>query len=388
MGRVRPSALRVHTQFFHFIAEEGCSSLFDQFINCGFDVLPAWHRSRYPFLQNWRGWETVKQQLGAMIPCDCDVFLANRSLKLIELGARMLCRLSSRVLTVDSLWPGYKRILAREAGNAGVDVVEARVIRPAFNGEHCVELIDRLAKLYAEKRCTGLFLPAICHFGIRLGIAELVNAVESDGDISFLLVDGAQEFGHAPLSTCLPCPHFYVTGAHKWLRSGHVMGIAWSSIKSSRTSAKNVFSEIDDPLLHATSNAELKTQFDETVNLISLLTTSAALGDATAAPSFDFGFDLRLGNRAELSDLVRQSDWQPIGIHDALHSGILLLRNKRLSEIAPVVVRQEFLNRGLAISTFADGVIRLSLPDSHWRETEIEHVMTALCDVSRRFAKL
>ena len=119
----------------------------------------------------------------------------------------------------------------------------------------------------------------------------------------------------------------------------------------------------------------------ETVNLGSLFPAAAAV----AAMLEDVGLaDQRLGRHLDdagrLAESARGTGWRPLAPHPSLRSGIVLC-NAQASEIRsaePERVRAAFLARGVALTTYAGGVIRLSMPPESWGDRDLDRVRAAL----------
>jgi hypothetical protein len=125
----------------------------------------------------------------------------------------------------------------------------------------------------------------------------------------------------------------------------------------------------------------------ETVSLACLFACQGAADDALAAavtpPDL---LPKRLSNRTAAADAALAAGWRPLRPGAAFRSGILLLEAERNSarQASAEELREAFYSRGVALTAYPDGVIRLSMPEDGWRPGELEHLQTALRQIPRR----
>ena len=115
------------------------------------------------------------------------MLLAGRSTNLMKLAARLLFRGGKPVLAADLAWPSYQRILKREASKANASLtwlkVRSEILRHDISAEKIVNmLIDR----FLAKKCGGIFVPEVSHDGIRLPVAEIVQAIRQCDRTAFV----------------------------------------------------------------------------------------------------------------------------------------------------------------------------------------------------------
>jgi hypothetical protein len=389
-GLTAPRARQAHADFLRLGAEEGGSFRVDAFLRRGADAWPAQMRSHYPGLADWHGLAGLKESLGAFAGCAAGtpVLLANRSAQLMKLAARALFRRCRSVLHTDLEWPGYLAILEEERrGSRGRLVcLPARdaVLRHRLEE---AEFVRTVAVAYRRQACEGLFLSAVSFEGIRLPVAEIVAALRHACPPRFVVVDGAQALAHLPPG--LPACDVYLAGCHKWLGAGQPLGLAFHPRPGSHGFLQAVADrmiarrDLDDPLLLFTSQlaTDRLEHFGETVSLAGLFACAAAVAAELASPDGAFRpLPLRLANAGSLAEVAQGSGWDPLlpGAH--LRSGILLLRARRPAVRATPAeeLRAGFQRHGVAVTTYTDGLARLSLPARPWKPRELDRLRSTL----------
>jgi selenocysteine lyase/cysteine desulfurase len=369
LGRMTPRAQQALCAFGRLCGKEGGSAGFEDLLRHGSD---AW-RARYPGLRDWTGVAGLQRSLLALtnLPPGTSVLLAHRSAQLMRLAARVLFRRCTRVLHTDLEWPGYLATLRAEGRRLQRDLVCAPVRAPVFRDAVPAEdLVAQLAAQYRRRHCDGLFLSAVSTEGMRLPVAGLLEALEHTRP-RLVVIDGAQALGHADLEPA-GCD-FYLAGCHKWLEAGQPLGLGFSPRRRSQgliaTVAQEMIDagELDDPLLLFTRQLERITPgaFSETVSLANLFSSAAAVVTALdAGGTTEFRFAARLDNAEAVARIALDTGWTPIAPSSRLRSGIVLLRadDPRVRAVGPEHVRSAFLDQGVALTTYPDGLIRLSMP--------------------------
>src|ERR1043166_7202110 len=375
MGQMAPSAQWALHDFVRLAGEEGCTLYFEHFLKSGFAALPAKHRQHYPGLRCWGGLDEMKAALTdfAGLPVGSRPLIAGRSANLMKLVAKLLCRVGKRILITDLTWPSYQKILEREARKAAGEVervqVRGAILRGGVTGS---ELVERITRTFVAGNCDGAFIPEISHDGIRLLIAEIVAALRLLAPASFIAVDGSQAFGHVPINLAqTPCD-FYLTGCHKWLGSHLPLGIGFMPNSTTRADIARLAAELvergrlDDPLLAFLQSIETgrMRRFTETVNLSPLFTCRGALEDQFT----DGPLAGRLRRRLANADLVRRIAPMParkplIPLEDFRSASVLLQSTAAvIRRLAPDCLRSLFHERGIALTSYASGVVRLAMP--------------------------
>ncbi len=338
MGLLSERARLAQMDYVRLAATEGCSLYFSQLLIDGFDAWPECLQQSYPGLHDWQGLVELEDALRQMVcvNADCQIMLANRTAQLVKLAARRICENTRRILVADLMWPSYRRILEfeRAAHRVGISTVSIR--RGVRNGTLTTDaIVDQFAMDYDHMGCDSLFIPAVSHDGIRLPVDSICRRLTNIRPLRFVVIDGAQAFGHVPDELGFEHCDVFITGCHKWLE-GHVpMGVAYLPNKTSAdatwSSALSMlrYGELDDPLLAFTREiltGEMQS-YSETVNLASLFSCRAALEDHRTSP-IDVGG--RLARRMQNANLVRQlaedTGWS--SLRESLPTGIVMLQSK------------------------------------------------------------
>lgn len=388
-----PRALAAHTDLGRLAAAEGASPRFVRFLQAGFDRQAD--AARYPGLGCWRGVAPLKADLlglagGGQLP----VLLAARSATLMRLAARLLSVACRNVLTTDLAWPPYLGLLAGEAARRCRAVTVVPLRDAVFTGRIDADAVLRiLTGAYHGRGCDGVFLPAVSSDGVRLPVAELVAAVSRGHGPRMVVVDGAQEFCHAPVSLANRGCDLYITGSQKWLGAYHPLGIGLCGRADSAGLVTNLVDdvlrsgEVDDPLLRFTTDLGRGEPGvgNETVGLVPLFTCQAAAVDAAESGTHGRdGFAARLANHAAVAGAIEPTGWIPQTPDTGLRSGILIGRSTsaRVRATAGERVGGEFAGVGVELSAYDGGTIRLSMPDRPWMREEVEQLTRAASSVT------
>jgi hypothetical protein len=291
----------------------------------------------------------------------------------MKLAARLLFQSGKRVLISDLTWPSYRRILEREARKSAgeIDRVHVRntILRSALSG---AELVHMMIQTYRARRCNSVFIPEISHDGIRLPIADIVAAFRQHDPTSFIVVDGSQAFGHVPLNlTQSPCD-FYLAGCHKWLGSYLPLGIGFLPNLTTRADIGRQTAELvecrrlDDPLLAFLQSIETgrMRRFTETVNLSPLFSCRGAVEDQFTEGPVVSRLRRRLANAELVRRIARMTAWKPLTPVNELRSATVLLQSTSslIRRLTPDHLRSLFHERGIALTSYAGGVVRLAMP--------------------------
>ena len=395
LGLMSASAQQIHIDFIRFVGEEAASLYFDQFLRTGVRDWPESLRRRFPALQAWQGISQLKDDLRRPVEASAqwNVLLASRSAQLMKLAARLLFRLCRNVLVTDLSWPSYREILERVRDSAK-NRLTTLPLRRTLLRDHVQqeEVVDRIVQHFLRNACDGLFLPAVDNLGIRLPIEQIVRSVEKRAELRFVVVDGAQAFGHTPLDLSKQPCDFFIAGCHKWLGAyqplglgfyGHPRSAAFVEQTACRLQRAGV---LDDPLMRFLGDLERETpaRYGETVNLAPLFSCQGALQDILCE-DIASAFRHRVANADLLAPALHDEGWKPLRPADGLRSGILLLqaRTRAARNTCPNVLRQVFHEAGIALSTYAQGIVRISLPAQPWRPQDAAHLARVFGSVAR-----
>ena len=398
MGRMSPRAQRAQMDFVRLAAEEGCSLYWEKLLEEGFSAWPNWMQRRFPGLSDWRGIDELKRSLVELTGCPpaTSAYLANRSAQLLQLGVGSLLNGCRRVLVTDLSWPNYARVLDQERAGTDTQLAVVPVRRAILSGRATLrDVVAAIVGVYRQAQCDSLFLPAVSHDGIRLPLKMIYRAVSRISTPKFVLIDGAQAFCHAPVDLRGNWCDFYVAGCHKWLGAYLPMGIALLPRAASHGNiAQMLASLIDtrrivDPLLafDCVRTHDLRPRFSETVNFAAAISCRASVAQWQAQPYLiESRFTQRLANAHQLAYLAARSGWQVLQPTNCFRSAILLMRtpNWRLRATATEDVRTLFHDRGVTVTTYPSGIVRLSMPFTRWSLSERHKLSSVFTNLGRR----
>ena len=392
LGRMSPRAQRAHLDFARLAGEEGGSLFYEAFLRAGASEWPTDAQARYSGLTGWHGVGALKESLRALAgsPPQLPILVANRSAQLMKLAARLLYHPCENVLVTDIGWPPYHDMLASEAARAGGTLTTASVRDMALQGKASEdEIVEAVRRRYLEKRCDGLFLTAVSHLGVRLPVERLVRSLEAVCEPRFVVIDGAQEFCHVSADLRNDYCDLYMAGCHKWLQAYHPMGLAFYGRRRSRFVIETILGQLlsagdlDDPLLRFSAQLESGTLDGgtETVTLACMFSCQGAVEDAleeTRIPSRCL--PQRLDSLMTAASVAEASGWRLLLPPPAFRTGILLLQAEREKKKGATAteLRHAFSERGVAITAYDGGFVRLSMPAEAWRPGELEQLSVAL----------
>jgi len=217
-----------------------------------------------------------------------------------------------------------------------------------------------------------LFLPAVSNLGVKLPIPKIVQRIEAVGKVRFVAVDGAQEFCHTATELASDYCDLYLAGCHKWLAGHHPMGVGFYGRRRSRKFIDTVLARlveagiVDDPLLRFTEQIESgqTDSYTETVNLAGLFTSQAAVSEVIESNKPNANPVARETNREMVARVVSVAGWQAEEIDPELRSAILLARSERscVRSTDPAILRSVFRDRGVGLTAYDNGRVRLSIP--------------------------
>lgn len=392
LGRMSRRAQQAHYDFARMAGEEGASQFFERFLREGSDSWPASVRSRYPGLTGWRGVSALKQSLRTLAGSNPElpVLMVNRSAQLMRFAGRLLFQRCRNVLVTDLGWPPYREILENEARRSNRVVTSVAVRNLICDGKTSeTDLVEEVLHRFMQSGCDGLFLTAVSHLGIRLPVERLVRSLESFRALRFVVIDGAQDFCHTSADLSNEYCDLYLAGAHKWLQGFHPMGLGFYGRRRSRGRIETLLShllstgDLDDPLLRLTSQLE-SGPLDgetETVNLIPLFTCQGAATDALQQPSaLPVFLRQRQENLSQAASVAESCGWKSIVPAKPFRTGILLLQAERelTRRQGANKLRKAFASKGVALTAYDQGVVRLSMPPAAWQPPEIEKLRQAL----------
>ena len=374
LGQMSPPACDASIDFARFATEHGSTLYGSQFLKEGYSAWPSALAQRYPGLSSWDGVSTFKADLRRLAEAnhDTEVLLTARPASLMKLAARLLTGPCRNVLMPDVTWPAYGNILKRELLHAhtrfSVVHIRRKVLRESISPS---DLIELLVSEFTRRQCDGLFLPLVDNLGVRFPIEEIVRRIRQQAELRFVVVDAAQAIGHVPLRMSADYCDLLLGGTHKWLRAFYTMGVGLFGNPGSRNYIANSLRRwrqagiVDDPLLEFSEElaAGIDRPFGETVQVAPLLVANAASRAVLSkTPPSE---SERSSNRRTVTEVARDADWTAVAPHHSMATQILLFENREIRGESATAddVRRALLSQGVAATAYADGLLRLSLPD-------------------------
>jgi hypothetical protein len=243
-----------------------------------------------------------------------------------------------------------------------------------------------------------LFLAAVSNLGPRLPVERISKAVNGVREARLVVIDGAQDFVHVSADIRKEYCDLYLAGCHKWLGAYHPMGLAFYGRPRSKTYIETMLAgliadrDIDDPLLRFASQLELnETDCEtETVNLAALFSCQGAVAETlTKARDLSYRLSGRLANLDRVMPLAAEAGWQPVAPCNELRTGILLVEAEKADSrlVHPDAVRQAFFEGGVAVTTYAGGLVRLSMPDRPLVDGDLHQLKNTFRSVTDRIAR-
>ena len=365
LGLVSPSAKQTLIAALEFNQAFGAGAYFDKLLNLGAESVPR--ASGFDGLEHWSGIESFSDGIKETFfgSNQGDLVFASKTSSLMSLAAKLLFGRCSRVLVTDLNWQPYDAILQNVADKQNGQIAKVEIKQQIFNQSLSVDaLIEKIAQTFVAERCDGIFLPAVCDWGIALPVLRILQRIRSHREIRFSMVDTAQAINHIDLHWVRGEVDFSFGGTHKWLRSYEPMAIGHFAKPSSRTFIRDAIERhlaanpLVDPLLRITqANAPQKS---ETVNLCPLFAAAGALEDAKTTQLATESAHAR----STIVDAVSSTNWKLVSPNTAFDSQILMFSNSKLKNTDPSLIRNTLNRLGVAASAYAGGVCRISVPQS------------------------
>lgn len=365
LGLVSPSAKRALIAAMEFNQVFGAGAYFDELLMSGTGSIAR--ANEFEGLDTWPGIEAFAVDIRETLfgSNQGDLVFASKTSSLMSLAAKLLFGRCSRVLVTDLNWQPYDAVLQAEASKKNAQISKVEIKQQIFNQSLSVDaVIEKIALTFVAERCDGIFLPAVCDWGIALPVAQILERIRRHREIRFSLLDTAQAINHVDLQWVQGNVDFSFGGTHKWLRSYEPMAIGHFSKPSSRTFIRDTISRyladnpLADPLLRITqANAPQKS---ETVNLCPLFAAAGALKDSkTTQPETN-----RIQARSAVVDALGSTNWKIPSTDANFQSQILVIKNSKFENVDPRRIRNMLSCLGIATSAYAGGICRVSVPES------------------------
>lgn len=372
LGQMSPRACRASVDFARFASECGGSLYFSDFLSDGYSE----NLNEFEQLRGWKGIAGLKSHISRLAGADIgtEVIIAARSSMLLKLAARNMASACRNVLISDCCWPVYEQIMARALATTGAVLTKVRLRSLMFEG--CFDrdrLVKQIHEQYIEHQCDGLFLPAVDNLGIHLPVSEIVASIRSETQLRFVAVDAAQAINHVPIASALRCCDFMIAGCHKWVGGFNPLGIGLTRNGWSKQGTN------DDPLHSFSLELEHRRheRFGESVAVAPLITANAAVEEANEQAVPESVFEK---NRDCISELAALAGWRLASPNRHFESRILLLQSpiKSTQSLSAEQLQRKFVDRGVALTAYRQGLVRISLPSECLDDSELGRLCSAL----------
>ncbi len=397
LGQTSPTALAAQFDFVRLTAEEPSSLYFEKFLQHGPRAWTKSRHERFSGLHGWNGIAELKCKLAdiAGFSASPQVLLSGQSTPLVELAAHMLSRQCCRILTTDLSWPAWQATIERIARRSHIPVVVVPIRDAILNGRVSVEdVVQLIRERFCREFCDGLFLPAVDNLGIRMPVRAIVRSIRERTDLRFCVVDGAQAIGHVPASISDQDCDLFLAGCHKWIGAYQPLRLAIAPNRRTQPVIVETFrslmrnGELRDSLLSFTEQLDSGTLdgISETTNLTPLF---AARGAARVFPrnASRWGlFRQQLQNARMVRSLASQAGWLTPEPHEGFLTGIVIIQSadSEVRALPPDALRRHLHDEGIIATTYANGLVRLSMPARGFRQDEVQLIARALCSTSCR----
>jgi selenocysteine lyase/cysteine desulfurase len=244
------------------------------------------------------------------------------------------------------------------------------------------DLIEQIVAAYQQRGCDAVFLSDVSYLGVRLPVERILARL--DEDCRFSVVDGAQAFNQRPVDLSRLACDLYLAGSQKWLCSYHPLRMAFVGRQRNAEPIENIATRTDakrDALFNFCRCLEGRPQdaYGETVNVSALMAAAGALQQMSGRPADRGTIWSRLReNGHALANWLSDSPYVPVLGSQSLQSGILLLRDPYSADDSPPLQRADLAALGLTASTFAGGLLRLSMKTSAFSLHQMSTITRAL----------
>ncbi|MBC7816281.1 MAG: hypothetical protein IAG10_05255 [Planctomycetaceae bacterium] len=236
-------------------------------------------------------------------------------------------------------------------------------------------------------------MPAVDNLGIRLPIADVVDAIRHRTELKFVAIDAAQAIGHIPLSSDIECSDLAIAGTHKWLGGYLPLGLAFLNNERTRSQiiatnrAMQSDEGLDDPLLAFLTDLETGSlrQHTETVNLTPLLTCCGALHEFDGQEcGLEELLHYQLTNAEVVRSLAGAAGWRPLLSASDQRTGIVLMQSEEpaIRSLSVETLRRRMQQSGITATAYEAGIIRLSMPRTELKPEDFNGIRSALQHLS------
>lgn len=387
LGLIAPGARRLSTAFAEFAGDADSLLYFSEFLKKGFAGLPEDVQQRCRGLSPWRGTpglaSSVKRYLGCS--AETDVLFASRSSSLMKLAAERLARDCSTVVTVDVLWPPYRKLLQKACRRFGTPFRVCR-LRSHLRAKRPspVWLNELVSHVCPSDGDYGLVLPMVSHHGVALPVRNIQDRLKASHAPHLVVVDAAQAVGHKPVELSSGWCDLLIAGAHKWLGAYHPLGFGVARDASFAAAVPRLLANrsIEDPLLQLSCELAggLRVRHGETANLAPLLAAQGALDDALARGARN-ELAGRLRNRRLVARVLRDERWRIDQTADDRRHAILVARPPRRSTAESADILSVMQRHRITATVYADLKVRFAMPTSPLTVRDRHRLAAALSEL-------
>ena len=395
LGQTSPTALAAQFDFVRLTAEEPSSLYFENFLQHG---SRAWTKSRHGHFSGLHGWNGIaglKHKLAdiAGFTASSRVLLSGQSTPLVELAAHMLSERCCRILITDLSWPAWQATIERVAHRSNISVVTIPIRDAILNGrDSVVDVVRQICERFCRESCDGLFLPAVDNLGIRMPVRTIVRSIRERTDLRFCVVDGAQAIGHVPASISDQDCDLFLAGCHKWIGAYQPLRLAVAPNRRTQPVIVETFrslmrnGELQDSLLSFTEQLDSGTLdgVSETTNLTPLFAARGAARVFLRNASRWGLFRQQLRNASQVRSLASQAGWLTPEPDEGFLTGIVIIQSadSEVRALLPDNVRRRLHDEGVIATTYANGLVRLSMPARSFQRDELQLIARALRSTS------
>lgn len=375
-GLILPECAEMLREFASLLEAEGQFPLFDLFLYQGSEHWPDRLKSRFPMIARWQGLSELKRSILSLtgVTSPSTVLLASASRHLARVAFQQLSLRCERVLCSDADWPEFQDMLRVQMAQCGGCLYSARLDDHRFPTENKGAREHQLARSFRNHECDGALITAVAAEGLTTNITSFLDLVSCSTAERNIIVDGSQQAGHIPIELGPRFSGCYLSGTHKWLRSGVPLSFGVFVHDGETTTChrriRNAIrlSLVDDPLLLQTSEVGLESP-RQTMRLEPLIAGYIAI---TLALEQDVQkrLEIRKQNASQICEILTNL---PLELSFCCSNGIVELRLDG-SQISALEIQRHFAGEGIVLSVCGEQRLRISCPSAAFTDDEVEHV--------------
>lgn len=377
-GAILPKCAAMLHEFASVLEAESQFPEFADFLCEGSMAWPERVRQQFPTLAEWQGIESLRSQVRSCFVPDLrsEVLFSSSSWQMMRAACSILTSRCERLLCTDLDWPEFQTMLRDEARRSGCELTCYSLRQFPYPEFSMQERSDAMATYCRDSGFDGMFLTPVSNEGISIDVAHFLSQLNHRP--RYCVVDGCQQAGHLPVTLPPGFEGMYVTGTHKWLRSGMpltVAALAYTNDNPLRSIRKLIrCRQIDDQLMLQTTDNNLEYS-QQTVRLEPLLAASIALQNLqqSCVPG---QLAARSQNSEILRDLIRPQEWRTEPLQK---NGIIVLSSEFDTATR---ARMALARHGITVSEIGMQRLRMSCPAERFTNDQIEHLHTAISELT------